>query len=213
MQSMHKFILLSVLCFILLAFGFQGLKAEDNNYLLKIDNVDFGFYVDPALQATVIKNKGESFNGLGAGLIINHTITVGLAEYMLGNSLSGGRLKTDVDGTNHRDRINYGGVQLGYILNPSSLFHFNFSALIGGGSIFYHDINLIMSGNPNHIRTHDRFFVLEPMINLELNLCKYIRPSIGVGYRYVNGINGFPDYSNKDLMGPVVDLQVKIGMF
>jgi len=54
---MHKFILLSVLCFILLAFGFQGLKAEDNNYLLKIDNVDLAFYVDPALQATVIKNK------------------------------------------------------------------------------------------------------------------------------------------------------------
>ena len=60
--------------------------------------------------------------------------------------------------------------------------------------------------------SYDVCFVLEPGVNLILNVNKKFRIGAGVNYRYVNGVD-YENLSNSDLSGVTVQIVLKFGDF
>lgn len=158
---------------------------------------------------STIKNKGHVLAGLRGAWLINHALTIGGAGYGVTTDLS-----TTVNGTNKKLHMGYGGFELGHIFKPANLIHLKILTLVGAGGIGYgrkHRCDDDDDDN-DHIKA-DVFFVLEPMAYLEMNITTWFHLCMGGGYRYVDGVNKTPHYSNKDLSGPSIELMLKFGKF
>ena len=79
-----------------------------------------------------------------------------------------------------------------------------------------HDLWVGLTGSPGDLRRAnpepDRFFVVEPTVNAELNLMSFMRLDIGAGYRVVSGVSEW-GYSNSDVSGASASATLKFGKF
>jgi hypothetical protein len=113
-----------------------------------------------------------------------------------------------------------GGGFVEYSLWSDQLIHLTIPLFIGGG-----ELSLDNRGDDNQQDWYssygdDYFFVVEPGLQAELNLYKYVRFHLGAGYRIVNGI----DYNetsdtenlnlgNSDISGFTLSAGLEIGLF
>ena len=108
-------------------------------------------------------------------------------------------------------RFGYGGIELAYLVHPARLVHLSVSTLLGVGSAGYaaegrydgHGFGHGWGGGPG-------FFVLEPGLDLTLNVAPLLRLGTGAGYRFVTE----PPVASlraADLSGPAVSLTLLLG--
>ncbi len=81
--------------------------------------------------------------------------------------------------------------------------------MIGGGGVNWHDQNLPAG---SVIPESDSFFILEPEVNVTLNVTEYFRVSAGLSYRFINGIQSTAS-SNPALSGPSGMVIFQFGKF
>lgn len=77
----------------------------------------------------------------------------------------------------------YGGIYLEPIIFPKQPVHLAFPVLFGAGGISfisYNDVNW----NSNFVEDYEAFLIIEPGVELELNLTRFMRVSFGTTYRY-----------------------------
>lgn len=134
---------------------------------------------------------GVSVGGGGA-VVINQTFFFG--GYGLGLATSQPRYDitliqenaAPLTFTNLRPQVGHGGFWLGYIHQSHKIVHWALSTKIGWGGISYSlgsDENII-----DELGT-DGIFVFTPQAEIEVNLFTWFKLNLGVGYRYVSGIN------------------------
>lgn len=144
---------------------------------------------------------GVMVGGRG-GWIINHAFTIGGGGYGLANDIQ-------VDSSRYLN-FGYGGVELGYIVASRKLIHFSFSTLIGAGGVGYR--SSISDDDFNEDTNGKSVFVIEPTLNIMLNVTNYFRIGLGASYRYIDGLE--PNtLSNGDISGPSATLSFKFGSF
>lgn len=182
------------------------------------DNVEHGAYGAITLEYSQIDSKDALLFGARGAWIINHNIALGFAgkgiatvesysEFNTWNSdfyLSGG----------------YGGLLIEPILAPMSPVHVSFPVTIGAGGVAYTQ-RFEYDGNWENSRwdTWDAsaFFVLEPGVEVNLNLLKFMRLSFGGYYRYTAGLSlENPDgvKESKDFLdGFSAGMSLKFGKF
>jgi len=171
-----------------------------------------GFYFTcPSITFTEL-NKSPSFGlGLRAGCIFNHSFSLGI----------GGNLFFTNIKANSPDTINYGigylGVILEYIFKSKESLHVMMSTLIGGGIIGpWQSYNCYCygysSGRFVSSANSDGFLVLEPGIDLLMNVSWLIQVGAGASYRIVSGIEKY-GFSNSDLSGFSINLLFKLALF
>ena len=200
---MYKNILVGLLVLLTTAFVF----AADEETLIKGD-VEHGGYGGPLVKFGQIHGDlGVAAGGKG-GWIINHTFSIGGAGYGFSNDIIVGK---DANGKNLYLHAGYGGFLVEYISNSDDLIHTTYSLLIGAGGA---NVSLNRMGDiPDpEDKSADAFFVVEPEVNLDVNITKWMRGSVGAGYRFVSGVN-LPGVSNSDLAGPTLQLVLKFGKF
>jgi hypothetical protein len=171
--------------------------------------VRHGGFGAPVYGVTSINGQPVYLRGTRGAWVINldgaHAIHLGLAGY---------RTRTDADltGWSHSDieepqlRTDYGGFEIEYVASPYRLVHVGTQLLIGSGNARYDDRDLDV-GN-----TRDNYFVLQPGVNLMLNVTRWFRISGGVYYRYVSGVN-LEGTGDTDLSGPAGFLGLRFGKF
>lgn len=124
--------------------------------------------------------------GRGAWLI-NHRIGIGLAGTGFLTEA-----KTDAS-LNDRYQLvgGYGGLFLEFIANPDSPIHVSFPLTIGAGGVSYARSYNSFRGNDFDFfeEASQAFFVVEPGVELELNIVKFMRVAFGVSYRYTSDID------------------------
>lgn len=171
-----------------------------------------GFYFTcPSLTLTTMKNNVAYGLGFSAGLIFDRSFSVGF-----GSNLFLTNIKSDPP-----DRRDYGmgyfGLKVEYLFESRDWFHVVLSTLVGGGifGLWYSYTNYYDGYSSGRIVTSedsDGFFLLEPRIDLLMDISWMIRIGAGVSYRLIQGIYKY-GFSNTDLSGYSLNLIFQLGLF
>jgi hypothetical protein len=189
------------------------LMAQEET-LLGSGPVEHGGYGALVVKFTSVNNQLGVLVGGRGGWIINHTFSIGIAGYGLVNEVS-----ARVPGPLGQPYVNlgYGGLDLEYIANSDDLVHCSVHALIGGGAVGFrsarwHDISWSYDDEDDWDGLHEPFFVVEPGVNVDLNVTTWFRLSVGGAYRFVGGV-GSDATTRNDITGPSAMLTFRFGAF
>ena len=172
--------------------------------------VSHGGYGGPSLKVIDIDGKYGFMSGGEGAWIINHSIIIGGAGY---------GLVSDINVPGKEDyslNMGYGGVNLGLVLFSDSVLHLTAETLLGSGGISYLEGSLLEHIEEDDFdKNLDQFWILEPGVNIELNMTRFFRIKGGVSYRFVDGIDENETYgfSDADLTGLSYNLAFKFGAF
>lgn len=153
---------------------------------------DFAFLMGGG--AAVLIDQRFFFGGYGMGLTTRHLRSFDRYDYNTKENYYSEDLYT---------RFGHGGFWLGYIHNPKKAIHWGVNAKIGWGAVTlsdktYSDVNYYTWDNYNS----DHVFVLTPQVDLGMNMLKWFRINVGVGYRFVSGIED--TYAYQEPNGEIV---------
>lgn len=155
------------------------------------DKISHGGYGALLINYSQFDDRDVVLVGARGGWIINHGITLGIGGYGFANQVSFDNLT--INGENNLFLSGgYGGLLIEPIIFPMRPVHISIPILIGGGGAAY--VNESYYDNQHedwNYYTVDAspFFVLEPGIEIEFNVVKFMRIGLGGYYRYTSGLN------------------------
>jgi len=167
-------IILTFCSLILLSFLATAQDNDSVQTLLKSDS-EFLQVWSPEIKINSIQGKIGTMIGGYTGTLINRSVLFGFAGAV---NLS-------------HPQVNYGyfGLIGQYIYNPNKLIHLNGQLIMAYGSTkdYEQQKSSLFDNFWNISGTH--FYLMEPGVNLEINLRSNLTLCTGVSYRYVTGMN------------------------
>lgn len=159
-----------------------------------------GYFIAPVAKFTQVNDNFGFMVGGRAGWMLNGRYHIGLGGYALTHQVEANQLAS---GDTPDMKMMYGGLELEYALLPENLVHFSLYTLIGLGAaeFDYADID-----------GDDDFFVVEPAVNMWLNLTESLKAGLGVGYRIASGVD-LEGLEDSDLSGITATLSLKYTIF
>ncbi|MDA0193801.1 MAG: hypothetical protein O2887_01270 [Bacteroidetes bacterium] len=146
--------------------------------------------------------------GAYGGVIINKQVILGLGGYGVTTNVDIPNISEDasLDG-------GYAGVILGFIIAPREVVHLTIPILIGAGSFHETDRQLDIYNLPRKIYLQSSSFaVVEPGLQIEINISKTVRLGLGGSYRYIQGAH-LGEVTDSNLSNFTGNFTVKIGRF
>lgn len=199
--------------------------------------VTYAFAQEGTEMKTLFGNSGIRSNGGYGALTTGYSnidnrdaILIGgrgawLINHKLGIGLSGtGFLTSSKEDAVLNDRYQlaggYGGLFLEFIMNPNSPVHVSFPLTIGAGGVAYVRREYGFNSDFDALE-HDSeaFFMVEPGVEVELNLVKFMRIAFGASYRYTSEVkldyasNNAPIVGTDALRGFSGGITLKFGKF
>lgn len=159
----------------------------------------------PIVEFSSVDDATGVFVGGGGAVIINQTFFFG--GYGMGLTTDKPQYSITINRenaeplsfTNLRPQIGHGGFWLGYIHQSHKIVHWALSTKIGWGGITYsqgsNDYQIDELGS-------DGIFVVSPQAEIEINLFTWFKLNLGVGYRYVGGIDA--KYNTPEGLQPIM---------
>lgn len=119
--------------------------------------------------------------------VINHSIGIGLAGY---GFMTEHKADTELN-DDYQLLGGYGGLMFEFIVNPNSPVHLSFPMTIGAGGVTYSQRDSFRRNNDFDRLSEDTqaFFVVEPGVELEMNVVRFMRLAVGVSYRYTSDVD------------------------
>lgn len=178
-------------------------NAKKKDFIIK-DLNSLSFYAGPVLQFSSFDNDFAFFVGGKGGVAFNHKVLLGIEGYLLKS--------TNQSKVNNEKELSltYGGVFVGYVFDLSPKVQIVPSVLSAWGQIGERKVD----DYEEYVffEVTDDFFVLQPELELELNLFKHFKIGFGVNYRMAKGVDS-KNYVNKDFSGLGGTLALKFGKF
>ena len=177
--------------------------------LLDGSRISHGGYGAPVLKFTSIGDEFALFIGAQGGWVLNNRIVLGLAFYTLANNIT----KKDLTGNKTEDatlytNFFYGGAFFKYIFFPKKLFHFSTGFIVAAGAIEFNE----RKENSEYSAARDKFLVVEPEVNLYINVIEFFKIGIGVTYRVIFS-SDTSGATNSDLGGFSGQFMMEFGKF
>lgn len=178
---------------------------------------------------SLVQNWGGygSIEGKYANVVDDNLLYVGLKgaaisnrNFAFGVAFGGFKSSSTFEGPNQVGipgelelTMGYGGVFGEYIGWSSKKVHFTIPVLvgIGGGAIMEESGSEVGISDENMVEATG-FFVLEPGLNLEVNIFSEIRLFVGPSYRIISN-NNFDSLTNQELTGFCLSFGIKYGSF
>ena len=184
---MKKLCILTVA--ILIGMSTTIMAQENQNEYRSIFNkksdqkIDHGGYGAFGVGYTTIASKDAILLNFKGAWVINHNIALGFAGSSFFNNL-------DKTSTSPDEYLGggYGGFYFEPIILSKSPVHLTFPVLIGGGAVSTIPKNYWDWDNNIYPYEYDIFFMVEPGVELELNMVKFFRIALGASYRFTNGV-------------------------
>ena len=176
-------------------------------------NITLTGYGAVTTRFTTIRGEFANLTGGYGGVYFNHRLMVGAGAYALTTNL-GVPVEYRTDPTK---RLSYEYGQVGmvteYVVNSDKAVHLAFNLFAGGGFT----VQYLRHPNttPGYVLLNDDedwFFVIEPGVQMEVNLFRWMRFSPGVSYRGAIGVDGY-GLSDRDLSNLSYNLTFKFGKF
>lgn len=206
------FLIITVIFVFVSSINAQDEKKRENNEVRTLfsneyGHVSHGGFLGLSMGYTTIDNEAALQVGGNLAWVINHQFAIGIA----GNGFFNNLAKDNVyDPNSYYLAGGYGGLFFQPILFPKSPIHVSFPIILGVGGVavnhkdkwnYHWDNNY--DNNSNYYDS-DVFLVFEPGINVELNMLKFMRMSIGASYRLTNNVNLIYEYTEDNIDKSVV---------
>jgi len=196
-----------IICLVISVLGFAlnietVPKKREDEVLIK-GPVDKGGFCGLVMKFTELNDRYGMLMGIRGGVTFNHTFGLGGGLYGMVNRME---VNTNYPMRNFNMDFAYGGVILELIFGSRRLVHFGTHTLIGGGSVQY---KLPAYEEPWY---DDFFFVLEPSVEMTINITKVFRIDAGGSYRYIYGTE-LEGISDRGLSGAAGHITFKFGKF
>jgi len=217
-----KKILTLILFALFIQAGFaQDEPKEEMKTIITGKHLKFsGCFISPELKGTIMNDGYGFLMGGRLGVIFNDKFSIGLGGYGLTTEhLVDLTAYPEVDDI-AKIGFGYGGLVFEYTLFGNKMIHFTIPVLVGGGGAsLYKDVVIdeeewTWEQWSDQFNTYESsgFFVVEPGVNLEVNITKFMRFDLGASYRLVEFTE--MDYlSNSDLSNLAVNASLKFGLF
>lgn len=175
-------------------------------------DIHHGWYLGPVVRLTDVKDHFASLVGFRGGWTVDRTLSVGLAGY--GMATQNVEMEPALIGGNPEEtyylQMGYGGAEIGFIQNSNRIMHLAAHLLIGGGGVCYTDDWHDDCDDDDNVLDSDAFFLVEPSIDVELNIAKPFRVGLGASYRFITDVE-LPALENADLDGFACSVTFKFG--
>jgi hypothetical protein len=161
--------------------------------------------------------------------IINHGIGIGIGGYGFANDLQFDQNSNNSNLSDYALAGGYGGLTIEPILWAKQPVHVSFPILIGAGGVaaisdYYWSTSHSHDDYNYYAEDAEAFFVVEPGVEIELNMVKFFRIAIGGYYRFTSNVSLFNEYFddngswvseelNPELSGFSVGMTLKFGKF
>jgi hypothetical protein len=203
----------------------RGLNAQDTlsvNDTLKNPKIFISGFGGILSETSVLRNVMAECVGAGGALSINNCFFIGGYGLSLTSkhTINDLVLTQEVDslyymGTALRTNFSHAGIWIGGIFFPKKRFHLGISTRLGWGNIHLTEstVNSFI-GNVNYRLdyTLDKVFVVTPEIEFEVAITSWLKCNVGVGYRYVSGID-FDRYKDFKFSAPQLTVGLYFGGF
>ena len=201
-----------VVTLILFILGLNQTLGQKTETLINPDS-DIKFVWGTEFKTGSIKEHLGTAHGFFGGALINHSTLLGLS---FGINLTHPKL-------NH----GYIGLLVQHTHLPNNLVHFSGQCLLAVASAKgYNQEKTNLFDNLGNI-TGSSFYIIEPGLNVELNITGYTRLIFGISYRYTTGLEDLSfeqwdkthehssqySYNNNDLSGLQFNIGLKFGEF
>jgi len=211
MKKVHLWILATLFLFS------GGLSGQDTTFTEKDDEmktvfgggdrkIEHGGYGAFTMGYTTIDSKPAMILGGRAGWLIDHHFTLGLGGYGFFNNLQSNSSSELSD--KYTVAGGYGGLFLEAIIAPNYPIHVSIPVIIGAGGVSAYETSSWQDMNSTYYYNYDAssFFVIEPGLELELNIVKFFRLAIAGTYRWTNGVDltyYYYDENNQYMSNPL----------
>lgn len=208
---MKKLSIISVTVLIVLLSALTQITAQETETLLTSGS-DIKFVWGTEFKTSYIKSDLGTTHGFFGGALIGHSTLIGLS---IGSNLTHPKL-------NH----GYLGILVQYTHSPNNLVHFSGQLLVANASARgYERKKTDLLENFGNI-TGSSFYIIEPGVNIELNITGDARFIFGLSYRHAAGLGDLSfeqwdnshtttryTYNDNDLNGFQLNIGVKFGEF
>ena len=211
---MKKILTLILVAFFVQAGFAQEEPKDEMKTLITGNNLKFtGVYINPEIKGTILNDGYGFLMGGKLGFIFNNKLSIGLGGYGLITE----HLVNIPEDPYAKIGFGYGGLAFEYTFFGNKVFHFSIPVLIGAGGVDLYDNSFTYDINQNYWDSYNSyessaFFVVEPGINLELNVTKFMRFDLGASYRLVQFVE-MDNLTDNDLSNVAVNASLKFGLF
>ena len=197
---------LSFLLICILAFG-----QEENGMKTMISKgTQINGFGSFDMKYTNLIDRPSLIIGAQGGVLLDHHFYVGGAGYGLATNV---QFESNQDGETYNLKGGYAGVMLGGVIAPSSIVHLYIPVLVGAGSFDVSDPDYNLGGFPREITIESSaFFVIEPGLQLDINIARFFRLGLGGSWRFVEG-SEFNLVNNDDLSNWAAEISFRFGRF
>ncbi len=189
---------------ILSVFFMISLTAMAQEQTLITGEVQHGGFGGPVMKITTFRDDVGILVGGRGGWIINHVLALGGGGYGLTNNI-----EAPIRG--YYLNVGYGGPIVEFIIASNRLVHASVNLLVGAGGVNYRE-EYWEFDNDGYFIQDDAFFVMEPGVDMELNVTDFFRVNVGISYRYINGVES-KGLEDSDMSGVAATLMLKFGKF
>lgn len=186
-------------------------KEYDGPPLLFGKDKSIGGYAGPTIAYTHMLGTDGTLVGFEGALLIAHRLSLGLAGFGFTRTPGG---PADVYGIPRDFGTGYGGFVGRYALFTSSPVYASLGMLIGGGAVVLH-----RAWDPDGEHDDedyadeaevDGFFLVQPEFSLHMNVTRWMRLGLSVGYRATSGVQRH-GLTESDLNGVVAGGSMQFG--
>lgn len=181
-------------------------KTDDGIKTIFGKTKSHGGYLGLSCDYTEINDNDGIMMGGQVGWIINHSLVIGVGGY--------GFISDQVDySSNSYPQISggYGGLYFEGIALPKFPIHVSFPLLLGVGGVTTYT-NYYNDDWSYYADDSDVFLVVEPGVNIELNMLKFFKLAFGAKYRYTSELY-MPNINEEALNGLSFGMTLKFGKF
>jgi hypothetical protein len=219
----------TILLFMAIIVGAIGMAQENDSKstqeyrtLFNSDKITHGGYGAVLLNYSQIDGKDAFLAGMRGMWLINHGVGIGIGGYGFVNDL---KFEQNDNPSEYYLAGGYGGLVIEPIIGAKHPVHVSVPVLIGAGGVAYIRDHWRPQYHPDDYNyyTEDAsaYFVLQPGVEIEFNMVKFLRIGLGAYYRYTSNINlkawdeneGVYKDISPDLKGFSFGLSLKFGKF
>ncbi len=163
---------------------------------------------------TTINGKYANMVGFYGGWYVNSKFLIGVGAKAVTNDLPVLPAYSTIPGANMSYAYGQFGLVTEYVVKSNKVMHVAFNLFTGAGfTAQYQRSDWNNDYNPNQSNVDENFFtVVEPGVQVEFNLLKWMRFSPGVSYRATFGSDAV-ELSDSDLSNISYNLTLKFGRF